>query len=145
MLAGNDDRSVEEFLGLLQIAAQAHLSEHRFDVLVLRVNRLVLAELVETMGQRLHDELVLHLAVSLLHGVEHAGQRTDFAQRLQLRGRALHVVEEVVEDDVFGEQGVGDFHWRVRLAGLAGCSIARVPATCSRRRWATAAHTRLNE
>jgi len=110
MFPGEQDGGGQGLFGLVQVVGCLDAGEVLFDFLVFVVKRFTVTELIDAMFQRVQQEGVLDLAVGVHHGGQHVTHGMDFSEGSGGGKRGLQVVEEIVEDDVFGVKGLGYFH-----------------------------------
>ena len=110
MLARRRNRAEQDFFGRLYVARLQDFRQLGLDQFMLVVKRLLLADLVEAMFQRLHEQVVLRFGVWRVDLVNDGGERFHLGQRFQPGHAGLDVVEQVVEHRVFRPQYVGYFH-----------------------------------
>ena len=88
------------------------------------VEGLALAEVIDAVLQRVEQQGVFDLTVRGQHGDHDVAHRAHFADGFRFWQRLFEVVEKIVEDDVFGEQGFGDFHERKGVCGVCADSVS---------------------
>ena len=80
------------------------------DLFVFGVEVFVLAELDEVGFEGFHEEVVFDARMDFEEGFEEGGQGANFRDRFQFGRRLFEVIEDVVEDDMFGREGLNDGH-----------------------------------
>ena len=90
-----------EFLGRLHIARLLDLGQQRINLLVLVMERLVLADLVEVMFQWLDKQVVFRLGMRFQQSFRDPGQRLHFRHRPDVWQHSFDMIEQVVEHGVF--------------------------------------------
>ncbi len=100
----------QNFLRRLHVARLADFGQFGFDHFVLVVKRFLLADLIEAMFQRFHEQIVLGFGVRFVDLFDRCGQRLDFGECFQARHHRFDVVEQVMEHRMFCAQDVSNFH-----------------------------------
>jgi len=118
VVARQEDGGIQGLPGRIDIGRVLDVVEALLDFLVLVVKGLAVAELVEAMLERVEEEGVFDFAVGVHHGGEHVAHGVDLRQRSGLGQDDLQMVEEIVEHDVFGVEGLSDFHGRLAVEKL---------------------------
>jgi hypothetical protein len=110
VITGSDDGGEEEFAGGFEVMLGEGIFEAGIDFDVFFVESFLLPELSEAMFERGDDEFVFDLGMGIEDGLEESGEEMDFGDGFGGGEDGLDVIEEVMEHDVFGEEGFGYFH-----------------------------------
>jgi hypothetical protein len=110
MAPGMSHGRKQQLLGLLQTGRLLNELQAMIHFLVFLKERIALANLFETMFQRPHKQTVLGIGMAFKHGLEKSSHDFDFGQSLTGWRLSLDLIEQVVKDQMFSEQGLRDLH-----------------------------------
>ena len=110
VFARGEDGTEEQSAGFGDAADFGDRGEVGVDLFVFGVEVFVLAELDEIGLEGFHEEVVFDARVDFEEGLEERGEGANFRDGSQFGGRLLDVIEDVVEDDMLGGQGLDDGH-----------------------------------
>jgi hypothetical protein len=108
--AGGDHGDMEEATGRFEVPALEGGFEVFVDFVVFVVEGFLLADLGEAVFERFDQEFIFNLGMCLQGGIEHAGQGVDFGEAFEFWQGGFDMIEEIMEHDMFGQQGICDLH-----------------------------------